>query len=149
MTYIDVIETIKKIALREPNVNSFVREFDDLNRENTVYSSIILQDDVHSRNNDFMQYSFYIGYADRLTANEGNRDEVIGTGINVINNIINKIDERVDIVSGSIVPFNQRFTAQCAGVYVKITVTVAISDCGIDYNRRGAFNVDYDGDFDN
>ena len=138
MTYLQIINTIKDTALAQPNVNSVVREFLDLNREDAKYSAVVIQDRDGSRDRieeqDYITYTWHIGYVDRLTYDESNRDDIISTGINIINNIVNTIrntwfPELEVSLSDRINTFDQRFTAQCAGVYGVLSVNALVSDC--------------------
>ena len=138
VTYLQILNIIKDTALAQPNVNSVVREFLDLNREDAKYSAIVIQDRDGSRDRteeqDYITYTWHLGYVDRLTYDESNRDDIISTGINIIDNIMNTIrntwfpELEVSIVD-RINTFNQRFTAQCAGVYVVLAVNAQVSDC--------------------
>ena len=138
MTYLQILNLIKDTALAQPNVNSVVREFLDLNREDAKYSAVVIQDRDESRDRiveqDYVTYTWHLGYVDRLTYDESNRDDIISTGINIINNIVNTIrntwfpELEVSIVD-RINTFDQRFTAQCAGVYVVLAVNAQVSDC--------------------
>ena len=138
MTYLQILNLIKDTALAQPNVNSVVREFLDLNREDAKYSAIVIQDRDGSRDRneeqDYVTYTWHLGYVDRLTYDESNRDDIISTGINIIDNIMNTIrntwfpELEVSIID-RINTLNQRFTAQCAGVYVVLAVNVQVSDC--------------------
>ena len=138
MTYLQILNTIKDTALAQPNVNSVVREFLELNREDAKYSAIVIQDRDGNRDRiteqDYVTYTWHLGYVDRLTYDESNRDDIISTGINIINNIVNTIrntwfpELEVSIVD-RINTFDQRFTAQCAGVYVVLAVNAQVSDC--------------------
>ena len=138
MTYLQILNLIKDTALAQPNVNSVVREFLDLNREDAKYSAVVIQDRDGSRDRiveqDYVTYTWHLGYVDRLTYDESNRDDIISTGINIINNIVNTIrntwfpELEVSIVD-RINTFDQRFTAQCAGVYVVLAVNAQVNDC--------------------
>lgn len=136
MTFLQVVNIIRDTAFAQPNVNTVVREFLDLNREDTVYSAVVIQDRDGSRDRiveqDWNTYTFHLGYVDRLTDDEKNRDDIFSTGINVINNIVASIRERWDLevsIIDRFSTFNQRFTAQCAGVYVVLAIQVPVSDC--------------------
>ena len=138
MTFLQIINLIKDTALAQPNVNTFVRQFIDLNREDTKYSAVVLQDRDGLRDRiseqDWNTYTFHLGYVDRLTYDESNRDDIFSTGINIINNIIASIrevwfpDVEVNIID-RFNTFDQRFTASCAGVYVVLAIQVPVSDC--------------------
>ena len=95
MTFLQVVNIIRDTALAQPNVNTVVREFLDLNREDTRYSAVVIQDRDGLRDRiveqDWNTYTFHLGYVDRLTFDESNRDDIFSTGINVINNIIDLI----------------------------------------------------------
>ena len=137
-TYLQIINIIRDTALAQPNVNSVVREFLDLNREDAKYSAIVIQDRDGSRDRiveqDYITYTWHLGYVDRLVYDESNRDDIISTGINIINNIVNTIrntwfpELEVSVID-RINTFDQRFTAQCAGVYVVLAVNAQVSDC--------------------
>ena len=138
MTFLQIVNLIKDTALAQPNVNTFVRQFIDLNRENTKYSAVVLQDRDGLRDRiseqDWNTYTFHLGYVDRLTYDEANRDDIFSTGINIINNIVASIrnvwfpDVEVSIID-RFNTFDQRFTASCAGVYVVLAIQVPVSDC--------------------
>lgn len=138
MTFLQIINLIKETALAQPNVNTFVRNFLDLNREDTVYSAVVLQDRDGLRDRiseqDWNTYTFHLGYVDRLTFDESNRDDIFSTGINIINNIVASIrdtwfpDIEVNIID-RFQTFDQRFTASCAGVYVVLSIQVPVSEC--------------------
>ena len=138
MTYLQILNIIKETALAQPNVNSVVREFTDLNREDARYSAVVIQDRDGERDRiyeqDWNTYTWHLGYVDRLTYDESNRDDIYSTGINIINNIVSSIrdawfpDLDVNLID-RFTTFNQRFTASCAGVYVVLAVQVPVSDC--------------------
>ena len=138
MTYLQILNLIKDTALAQPNVNTVVREFIDLNREDTKYSAVVIQDRDGTRDRiteqDYITYTWHLGYVDRLTYDESNRDDIFSTGMNVITNIMNSIrDSYFPILEVRIIDrfntFNQRFTASCAGVYVVLAIDVAVSGC--------------------
>lgn len=142
MTYLELIKTLKSISLSQPNVHSFVRQFDDLNREDTVYSAIILQDQQHVQAGDFINYSFYISYTDRLVENNSNEDSIISTAISIINNIANTFREiypyEVNLSNYNI--FQQRFIALCAGAYSTITISIPAALCAEDISSLDALS---------
>ena len=142
MTYLELIKTLKSISLSQPNVHSFVRQFDDLNREDTVYSAIILQDQQHVQAGDFINYSFYISYTDRLVENNSNEDSIISTAISIINNIANTFREiypyEVNLSNYNI--FQQRFTSLCAGAYSTITISIPAALCAEDISGLDALS---------
>ena len=151
MTFLEIVQLLISTARQEPNINTVVREFTDLNRENIDYSAIVIQDRDGYRdyvnNQDYITYTWYIGYVDMLTEEKvndiylgkecdtyDNSDHIISTGITVINDIINTINSsyypHLELtVSDRINTFHQRFTAECAGVYMVLNANVPLSDC--------------------
>ena len=154
MTYLQILRLLESYAWNQPDVHSVVREFTDLNRETAQYAAVVIQDRDGERDlisgQDWITYTWHIGYVDRLwdekmTTSSGerteklgseniltNRDDIYSQGIRVINNIIAGLrkDYDLDITTPDrINTFNQRFTAECAGVYMVIAVTVPVSDC--------------------
>lgn len=150
MTYLELVKYIKGIALRQINVHQFAREFVDLNREDTQYSAIVLQDREHTGLGDeFLTYNFWLGHFDRLNADKENKDEIVSTSIQILKNIINILIHNpkfANIVTGTIVPVrDQKFLAVCSGAYIGISITVPVGDCV--YEPSGDFNSDFSDDF--
>ena len=134
MTLLQLIKTIKRVSLSIPNVNSVVDEFLDLNDVTAKYSSVILQQRTHRRNNDFMVFSFYLGYSDRLTENKDNEVEVQSTAIQVIDDIVYKLENlNFDCTVGVYNTFTQRFLAEAAGGYVELDIVVPMGECEDDF----------------
>lgn len=133
MTLLQIYDTLSEKAFEQPNIHTVESEFTKLNREDTKYSAVIIQQREHSRDYNFMNYNFYLGYVDRLNADKENEIEIHSTGINILNNIINGVREdgypELDITGNQFITFNQRFTAECAGVYTAIQVSVPIGEC--------------------
>ena len=151
MTLFEVYNLIKNIAKRQPNVHSIVNEFIDLNREDAEYSSIVIQQTSHLREDGFMGYGFYLGYVDRLNETKENEILIQSTAIQVLNNILYRLGEinNIDLRYGQYQIFTQRFTAEAAGAYVAITILVPEGECAENYvSANGSFNDDYNDDFD-
>lgn len=137
MTLLQLIKTIKRVSLSIPNVNSVVDEFLDLNDVTAKYSSVILQQRTHRRNNDFMVFSFYLGYSDRLTENKDNEVEVQSTAIQVIDDIVYKLENlNFDCTVGVYNTFTQRFLAEAAGGYVELDIVVPMGECEDDFSKE-------------
>ena len=137
MTLLQVINTIQKISSVQPNIHSFVGEFLALNDVTAKYSAIILQQRTHRRNNDFMIYSFYLGYADRLNEDKSNEVEVQSTAIQVIDDIVYKLENlNFDCTVGVYNTFTQRFLAEAAGGYVELDIVVPMGECEDDFAKE-------------
>lgn len=134
MTLLQIINTIKKIALDQPNIHSCVDEFLDLNDVSAKYSAVILQQQTHRRNNDFIQFNFYLGYSDRLNEDKSNEIEIQSTGIQVINSIVSKLEDLgFDTTMGSYNVFTERFLAETAGVYTELIISIPVGECTDDF----------------
>ena len=137
MTLLQVINTIQTISSVQPNIHSFVGEFLDLNDVTAKYSAIVLQQRTHRRNNDFITYSFYLGYADRLNEDKSNEIEVQSTAINTINNIVYKLEDLgFDCSMGSYNVFTERFLAEAAGCYVELNINIPVGECEDDFSKE-------------
>lgn len=150
MTYLELVNTIKNILGLQLNVHTVTDTFTDLNREDTKYSAMVLQTREHQRNGDFMTYNFWLGYVDRLVDGDYNELEIQSTGIQILNNVINILSQKVDnagVSGGTFVPFNQRFLARTAGVYCNLSITVPVENCV--YGIGPDFNEDFSDDFRN
>ena len=137
MTLLQLINTIKTIALAQPNIHSCVDEFLSLNDITAKYSAIILQQRNHQRNNDFISFNFYLGAADRLTEDKSNEIEVQSTAINTINNIVYKLEDLgFDCSMGSYNVFTERFLAEAAGCYVELNINIPVGECEDDFSKE-------------
>ena len=132
MNLLQTIRTIEEVAKGIPNVHAVVSAFEDLNREDTVYSAVIIQQQSHTHNDDWMQYNFYIGYADRLVEDGSNELSVQSTAMNTIHSIVRalrNILSSAEISYSNTNVFTQRFTALCAGAYETVSIILPISEC--------------------
>lgn len=142
MTLLELYNYIKRIAGKEANINTTVDDFYDLNTEDVKYSAFVIQQREHSKDTEWMNYSFYFGYVDRLTEDKSNEIEIQSTAIEILSNIINRIYKDFDISYGSVVPFTQRFTAECSGAYIAVTIPVPTNTCYEDL-LKDSFNNDF------
>ena len=132
MNLLQTIRTIEEVAKGIPNVHTVVSAFDDLNREDTVYSAVIIQQQSHTHNDDWMQYNVYIGVADRLVEDESNELSVQSTAMNTIHSIVRALRNilpSAEISYSNTNVFTQRFTALCAGAYETVSIILPISEC--------------------
>lgn len=134
MTLLEIIELIKSTALMQPNVNAFSEGsiYDYMNANPDIsYSVVFLTQQSHRETEDFMHYSFYIFYVDRLQSDlESNRALIQSDGMRVLSNIIRTVCDNLDIDVPDVtyVPYTQKFADECCGVYVSVEFTVPIED---------------------
>ena len=157
MTLLETTRLIEYIASRQINVNTIIdtENIYNLNTNNyqVKYSAICLQQQRHISNIEgFITYNYNIYYVDRLVLDKSNKLEIQSTGINILQNIINIIKDRVwvsDITTSEYVTFTERFTAECAGVYCSISITTPIQSLCSQYDITGGpdFNSDFGDDF--
>lgn len=128
MTLYTVIETIKMLALKHPNINSAYEGniYDIMNANpGQKYASVVLTQQQHTQDDIYEHYNFNIFYVDRLVGNmEDNRLQIQSTGKNMLSNIIKAFCEEFDAECDTINfhTFTERFADECAGVYATITI---------------------------
>lgn len=140
MTLGKIIDTLKMIALKHPNVNSAYEGniYDILNsKPDNKYASVVITQQSHTTDETYDHYGFVIFYVDRLVDDlEENRVQIQSIGKSMLGNIItafcNEFDAECDNISYQ--PFTQRFTDETAGVYCTITIdTVKDGYCAERY----------------
>ena len=132
MNLLQTIRTIEEVAKGIPNVHTVVSAFEDLNREDTVYSAVIIQQQSHTHNDDWFQYNFYIGAADRLVEDGSNELSVQSTAMNTIHSIVRALRNilpSAEISYSNTNVFTQRFISLCAGAYETVSIILPISEC--------------------
>lgn len=132
MNLLQTIRTIEEVAKGIPNVHTVVSAFEDLNREDTVYSAVIIQQQSHTHNDDWIQYNFYIGMADRLVEDGSNELSVQSTAMNNIHSIVRALRNilpSAEISYSNTNVFTQRFISLCAGAYETVSIILPISEC--------------------
>lgn len=132
MTLFETYKAIETVANRHPNVNSVVDDFDKLNVETAKYSAIVIQEDIHSRTDDWMTYNFILGYVDRMVDWRGDDVEIHSVAVSALNTIIDtlkKSNQFADVTSTNYNIFTKRFDAMCAGAYCSLAISVPISSC--------------------
>lgn len=128
MTLAKIIDTLKMIALKHPNVNSAYEGniYDILNaKPDNRYASVVITQQSHTTDEIYDHYGFVIFYVDRLVDDmEENRVQIQSIGKSMLGNIItafcNEFEAECDNISYQ--PFTQRFADETAGVYCTITI---------------------------
>lgn len=127
MTLAKIIDTLKMIALKHPNVNSAYEGniYDILNAPDNKYASVVITQQSHTTDEIYDHYGFVIFYVDRLVDDmEENRVQIQSIGKSMLGNIItafcNEFEAECDNISYQ--PFTQRFADETAGVYCTITI---------------------------
>lgn len=139
ITLAKIIDVICSIASGERNINTVVlNDIYELDAQPDVkYSVFGLTQDVHSEDDQFVYYRFFLYYINRIT-NDDRSNEILNqsTGIQVLRNIIRKTIEYLDIEVPEEIrynPFIQKFADVCSGVYAEVVFAVPIDLCVEDY----------------
>lgn len=130
MTLAKLIDTLKMLALKHPNINSAyegnIYDILNANPENK-YASVILTQQSHTTDTTYDHYGFVIFYVDRLVDDlEENRIQIQSIGKSMLSNIITAFCDNFDAECNNISfqPFTQRFADMTAGVYCTITIDI-------------------------
>ena len=128
MTLYAIIEKLKMLALKHPNVNSAYEGniYDIMNANpEQKYASVVLTQQSHNQDDTYDHYGFNLFYVDRLVDDmDDNRVQIQSTGKSMLSNIIKAFCEEFDAECDSInyQTFTERFADECAGVYCTITI---------------------------
>lgn len=151
MTLLETIKLLEHIAISQPNVNSIVESGDifDLNKDEYQqrYSAFcVSQPDPHTIGLNYSTYRFTLFYVDRLTIDKSNKIEIHSTAVEFFQNFLRTIMEKIpelNAESGEVTTFTERFTAECAGAFMKFNVTTTnTSLCSLINVELGEFAPD-------
>lgn len=172
MTLAKIIDTLKMLALKHPNINSAYEGniYDILNANpDNKYASVVLTQQSHTTDATYDHYGFVIFYVDRLMDDlEENRVQIQSIGKSMLNNIItafcNNFEAECDNISFQ--TFTQRFADETAGVYCTITidmvkdifceeklweenwvapvVSIRNQNKSVVFTENGSYTIDYD-----
>lgn len=150
MTLQQTIRVFEVIASHQPSINMVVKN--DIFRLNACpsarYGVFGWTQGTHSSSTDagFINYQFTFFYVDRLKSDRSNEIEIQSVGIETLDNIIRRMNDRglyVDDYTMQV--FNQKFMDECAGVFTNLTISVPVNTmCAEGY---GDFNDDFNDDF--
>lgn len=138
MTLKEIFDALNTIALRQPNINQYIKSGDiyDLNNDrNAKFSVFCATQAVHTQNFDegTMVYNWYLFVADRLKSDSSNKIDVQSTAIQTLSNILKTFaDEYADeatITEASYDVFTERFSELAAGGYATVAITVDDNNC--------------------
>ena len=172
MTLATIIETLKMIALKHPNVNSAYEGniYEILNANpNNKYASVVITQQSHTTDEVYDHYGFVIFYVDRLVDDmEENRVQIQSCGKSMLGNIITFFCEEFEAECDNITyqPFTQKFVDMTCGVYCTITIdmpkdiicpeeywkedwvtpvtVIRNQDKRVVFTENGTYTIDYD-----
>lgn len=136
MTLYDIVQKLKEIALKMPNIN-YAGEGDiyELNSlPNIEYGVFYITHTAHQQTENTMRYKFYLYYVDRLLTDNSNRLKIQSEGIMALGNIINILNAKYPEVEIAYninhTTFIQQFADMCAGVFAEVTI-IADNNIGV------------------
>jgi hypothetical protein len=172
MTLYAIIEKLKMLALKHPNVNSAYEGniYDIMNANpEQKYASVVLTQQSHTQDDTYDHYGFNLFYVDRLVDDlDSNRVQIQSTGKSMLSNIIKAFCEEFDAECETInyQTFTERFADECAGVYCTITIdmvkdiyctekywdeswsspliTVRNQNKSVEFTANGTYTIEYD-----
>lgn len=140
MTYQQVVKSLQTIALSQHNVRyaGYGDLYRDLNSNPSIkYDVFYITPNQYTLEGDFNRFSFNLFYISRLENVDGdNMLQVQSIGKEILDNVVKRFCEQYDADTvGSIYyqPFTQRFSDECAGIYMTVTLEVAIDSVCVDY----------------
>lgn len=129
MTLFNIIDTLKKISLTQPNIRTATDGdiFDKMNGNPSVkYGVFHVVQTTHTEDEQFDNYGFNLFVIDRLEDDDANRISAQSTAKQILSNIIATFCETFDAEHEVItyLPFTQRFKDNTCGVWASVTMQV-------------------------
>lgn len=133
MNLYQTVQYILSVAKAQPNVGlAYEGDVYDLNElQNIAYPAVVVAQNTHAENGEWRGYGFNIFYVDRLTDDKKNRLEIQNIALEALSNIYKVLVESGFEVQGEMRfhPFDERFDAECAGMYMEIVLQSEESLC--------------------
>ena len=154
MNYNQIIKTIidtsiKSIFVNEANEGDV---YEILNSKQHRYPAVVVTPEtVNSSGTDTETLNAVLFYVDRLTDTQENKLSIQSQGMSVLKQIIDKCSDTFTVENYTFTPFTEKFTDECAGVFVNINVNYPVDFiCADDelfvpkvlnINKNGKYNV--------
>lgn len=133
MNLYQTVQYILSVAKAQPNVGlAYEGDVYDLNElQNIAYPAVVVAQNTHAESGEWRGYGFNIFYVDRLTDDKKNRLEIQNIALEVLSNIYKVLVESGFEVQGEMRfhPFDERFDAECAGMYMELVLQSEESLC--------------------
>lgn len=129
-TLLETVNALESFAESQPLINAVVKSGDiyDLNKEEyqQKYSAFCATQREHTIGLEMSTYRFTLFYVDRLTLDLSNKIEIQSTAVEFFKNLLMWIESNYSLQTetGEVTTFTERFTAECAGAYMNIDITV-------------------------
>lgn len=128
MTLYKVIDTLKMLSTKHPNINSAYEGniYDIMNANPSLrYACFVITQQSHVEDEMYDHYGFTLFYVDRLIDDiDSNRVQIQSNGKSMLSNIIKAFCDEFDAECDRInfQTFTERFADECSGVYCTITI---------------------------
>lgn len=133
MNLYQTVQYILSVAKAQPNVGlAYEGDVYDLNElQNIAYPAVVVAQNTHAESGEWRGYGFNIFYVDRLTDDKKNRLEIQNIALEALSNIYKVLVESGFEVQGEMRfhPFDERFDAECAGMYMELVLQSEESLC--------------------
>lgn len=129
MTLFDTFRTLNRLAKRWPSIHSALESGDvfDLSKEEyeQPYGAFCATETEHQIGEYFTTFGFVLYYVDRLTFDKSNKTEIHSNAVQFFQYMIPACIAALDgdIEFGEVVPFTERFSAECAGAWCRMSFT--------------------------
>lgn len=126
MRYFELLKTIKNISTTHVLVNEYGEGdiYEHLNSGEHKYPCVFLTVTNIESSVSSTLYNFTLFYTDRLIESGDNRTNIQSTGINVIQQILNRLIQEYptyEVTNTNFTPFTEKFADMCAGVFCDVT----------------------------
>lgn len=126
MRYFELLKTIKNISTTHVLVNEYGEGdiYEHLNSGEHKYPCVFLTVTNIESSVSSTLYNFTLFYTDRLVESGDNRTNIQSTGINVIQQILNRLTQEYptyEVTNINFTPFTEKFADMCAGVFCDVT----------------------------
>lgn len=126
MRYFEFLKTIKNISTTHVLVNEYGEGdiYEHLNSGEHKYPCVFLTVTNIQSSVSSTLYNFTLFYTDRLVESGNNRTNIQSTGINVIQQILNRLIQEYptfEVTDTNFTPFTEKFADMCAGVFCDVT----------------------------
>lgn len=127
MRYFELLNRLKNISTTHVLVHEYGEGdiYEYLNSGEHKYPCVFLTVSSIKSSVTGTSYNFTLFYTDRLVDNSDNKVSVQSTGINVLQQIINRLLQEYPMCEASNIdytPFTEKFTDMCAGVFCDVVI---------------------------
>lgn len=129
MTLYNVVEALKTVALRQPNVNGcYEGSVYEINANpSNKYANVIITQRNHRETENTFIFHFIVFFCDRLISNlKSNKLQIQSNGISVLSNIFKTLENEYDIefLNKEYTTWEEKFTDELAGCYCDVQIEV-------------------------